>query len=76
MIRSSPRISSGQYQFLSAEVDIAVLTSELKNYFYTSIFVIVQIKKKILKLRLTCQNDIHFSGFGIHFLGLFCFLYV
>ena len=27
MIRLSPRISSAQYQFLSAEVDIAVLTS-------------------------------------------------
>ena len=26
MVRSSPRISSAQYQFLSAEVDTAVLT--------------------------------------------------
>ena len=30
MIRSSPRISSAQYQFLSAEVDTAVLTSVLR----------------------------------------------
>ena len=30
MIRSSPRISSAQYQFLSADVDTAVLRSVLK----------------------------------------------
>ena len=41
-----------------------------------SVFIIVQIQFFFLKLRLTCQNDMYLSGFWIHFLDLFYFLYV
>ena len=80
MIRSSPRISSAQYQFLMAEVDTAVLTSVLK-YWIKQLFLYLSLcystnSKQFLKLRLICQSDMYLSGFGIHFLGLFFFLYV
>ena len=44
--------------------------------FYPTIYALLYKLKHFLKLRLTCQNDMYLSGFGIHFLGLFCFLYV
>ena len=55
---------SQNFQFLEVKFSL---------YLNRRVFVMSKI---FLKLRLTCQYDTYLSGFGIHFLGLFCFLYV
>ena len=54
------------------------LEQKYEKYMYCNFSTILYLNlcyttnsKKLLKLRLTCQNDMYLSGFEIYFLGLF-----